>query len=108
MPYFKFSNLFQIVELLLENGAHLDQLDQQNQSPLAVLQSKKQLAGLGLLPLEHVSLKCIVARAVCKYGITYGDGDLPRELGRFIELHRPTKQNDSDGSKSKTSRGNRV
>ncbi len=79
-----------------------------------MLQNKKQLAGLGLLPLEHVSLKCIVARAVCKYGITYGDGDLPRELNHFIELHRPTKKaasgDDHEGgsNKSRTGRGNRV
>lgn len=103
------------MELLLSNGAHLDQLDQQNQSPLAALQSKKQLAGLGLLPLEHVSLKCIVARAVCKYGIPYGDGDLPRELSEFIELHRPTKKpttsedHEATASRSnRNSRGNRV
>lgn len=79
-----------------------------------MLQNKKQLAGLGLLPLEHVSLKCIVARAVCKYGITYGDGDLPRELSHFIELHRPTKKtaggDDHDGgsNKNRNGRGNRV
>lgn len=102
------------MELLLENGAHLDQLDQQNQSPLTVLQSKKQLSGLGLLPLEHVSLKCIAARAVCKYGLTYGDGDLPRELCHFIELHRPTKklsnveEQDGPGTRNRNSRSSRV
>jgi hypothetical protein len=71
----------------LKNGAHIDQLDNFNLNPMLILQ---KTPNVGFSVQEHVTLKCITARAVCAFKVSYNDGDLPKELEKFVELHRPS------------------
>ncbi len=82
----QYSLNIQMVEHLLEQGAHLDQLDKSNRSPLALLLAKPYL---GFSPLSHLSLKCMTARVIGQHRIPYTSSDLPRELVKFVDLHRP-------------------
>ena len=95
----------QIVDLLLENGAHADQLDNQNHSALEILQSRARWFEFS--PLQHLTLKCIASRAVCLMGMRFAPGDLPRELEQFVELHRPTQLDDLQQGSSAGSGTNR-
>jgi len=74
-----------IVDLLLKHGSHVDQLDNANQNPLDILRRRP-----GFPLLEHISLKCMAAKAVCDHRISYTPQDLPRELCSFVAIHCPT------------------
>jgi len=89
-----------LVDLLLHHGSHVDQLDNLNHNPLAVLQSRP---GIGFSPLDHISLKCLSARVLCEHVISFQPEDLPRELIQFVEIHRPS-HNAEDG-RPQSSRG---
>lgn len=95
----------QLVDLLLSSGSHVDQLDNSNQNPLAILQSR---SGIGFSALEHISLKCLSAQSICKYNIAFKPEDLPRELMHYVEIHRPTPMVPDDArSHSPRSKSNR-
>jgi len=81
--------------MLLKAGAHIDQLDVQNQRPLEAL-DRRQIPGLEYSPIDHITLKCLSARAVCAYDIPFCSEELPRELETFLELHRPKKLRTED------------
>src|ERR1700743_3349236 len=88
---------FQVVELLLQEGAHVDQLDVNNQSPMNVLLQKPSF---NFDSLNHIGLKCLCARAIGVNQIVYTSQDLPRELEIFVERHRPKSRADDAGSSS--------
>jgi hypothetical protein len=90
----------QVVDLLLQEGAHVDQLDVHNQSPLKVLLEKPNFS---FDPLNHIGLKCLAARAIGANHIIYNSDDLPRELAIFVERHRPKRPDDPNCSRHKRS-----
>lgn len=87
-----------MVELLLKHGAHVDQLDNSNQSPMNILCVKPSFA---FNPLQHIGLKCLAARAIGIHQIRYGVADLPKELDDFVECHRPKPRPDDSALCSK-------
>lgn len=62
-----FLDCLQIVKLLLDTGAHLDQPNRKGDTPAHVL----ALNAHNIVLLKYSSLKCLAATAVCKYGIPY-------------------------------------
>jgi len=75
------------VEYLLQFGADPDQFDRSNRSPLVTLVSRPYP---GFTPMTFTSLKCLSARALGRAPeVKYNDDDIPKELLKFIELHRP-------------------
>lgn len=76
----------QIAQFLVDSGAHIDQLDRANKSPLGQLLATPYT---GFLPLSHISLKCLSAKAIGTSGIPYSPKELPRELAEFLKLHLP-------------------
>lgn len=71
-----------MVQCLLDNGAHADAANK-----------KRQLASteIGHLwpkwnMLEHVTLKCLAARAVKEFGIPYED-EIPQSLVPYLQMH---------------------
>ena len=78
----------QIVNLLLQNGAHVDLMDKpRSPSPLKRLQ---RISNFTIYPLRHISLKCLAARAVQEGPAKYRQHAprlLPRELTAFLRRH---------------------
>lgn len=95
---------FQLVKLLLHHGSHVDQLDNENRNPLAIIKAR---GNADFSCLSHISLKCIAARAVTTYNVPFLPTDLPKELVSFVEIHRPSPQSEDNRSHSPRSRGHR-
>jgi len=89
-----------IVNLLLKHGSHVDQLDNANQNPLDILRRRP-----GFPVLEHISLKCMAAKAVCESRISYTPQDLPRELCAFVAIHCPTAPEEGQGRSHRNNGG---
>ena len=73
MPFlfpFVTRNLFlsQIVELLLDNGAHIDLRNAHGQRPTSML---RNIPGCQINPLKYTSLRCLAAAAVTQHGLRY-------------------------------------
>ncbi len=73
----------EIVETLLENGAHIDARNDINQRPLELL---RHVPDCKINPLNYMSLKCMAARAVVQHGLHYKN-EVPAILEKFIEDH---------------------
>ncbi len=71
------------MELLLENGAHIDQRNANGQRPTYML---KLIPGCKINVLRFTDLKCLAAATVSKHAIAYRD-EVPRMLEDFIESH---------------------
>lgn len=72
-----------IVELLLRNGAHIDQKDLTGNQPcrrLAVINRCK------INPLRYTTLKCLASIKVKLNNLIY-KGVVPIEIENFIDLH---------------------
>lgn len=72
-----------IIQLLLENDAHIDTCNRYGVTPYSLVFRQ---ADFGFRPFDHVSLKCLAARAVVTYGVSYV-GHVPKTLEEFIPLH---------------------
>ncbi|KAK6633111.1 hypothetical protein RUM43_012855 [Polyplax serrata] len=73
-----------MVELLLENGGHLDQPNYKGECPKSLLMQNQT----GLYLIKYVSLKCLAATAVVHYSIPY-KGHVPATLETFLAFHQP-------------------
>ncbi|KAL0861190.1 hypothetical protein ABMA27_009671 [Loxostege sticticalis] len=83
IPY-NFSS--ELVEALLEGGAHIDQPNKFGDLP-ADLVAKNRDSRVKVL--EHISLACLAARAVLASGRPVPPNSLPHTLVDFLDLHRP-------------------
>ncbi|XP_054707076.1 protein fem-1 homolog B-like [Uloborus diversus] len=83
-PITDFMTLHSIITRLLEAGAHIDRANNEGESPFeAVLTG---VAEIILKSQNHISLKCISAKAVKKYHIPY-KGIIPKTLVAFTDMH---------------------
>lgn len=73
----------QLVQLLLDHGAHLDQPNRAGDCP-AIFVAVNPLNNVHLL--NYVTLRCLAATAVCKYKIPY-QGQIPATLETFVKFH---------------------
>ncbi|XP_053983870.1 protein fem-1 homolog B [Hylaeus volcanicus] len=81
-----FETLYTIIMELIEAGAHMDTINSRGQTPYyAAITGEVESI---LRTQTKLSLKCIAARAVKTYNLSYCER-VPRSLESFIELHGP-------------------
>jgi ankyrin repeat protein len=73
----------EIVELLLDNGAHIDLRNAHGQRPTSML---RNIPGCQINPLKYTSLRCLAAAAVTQHGLRYKNV-VPHVLEEVIEAH---------------------
>jgi len=78
-----FFSRFQIVEMLLANGAHIDCRNSLSERPIDLL---KNLPECKINILQYITLKCLAARVVADNQIDY-KAEVPQMLEEFIETH---------------------
>lgn len=74
--------LGKIVVLLLERGAHIDCVNNRGINVAKMLHNRIP----AVCVVDYISLKCLAARVIKKYGIKY-EGEIPVSLVPFINLH---------------------
>ncbi|KAF2904721.1 hypothetical protein ILUMI_01458 [Ignelater luminosus] len=85
-PFSDFATLHSIIVDLTEAGAHIDCVNIRGETPLD--SSATGVAEIILKTQAKLSLKCIAAKAVKAFNLTY-QGHVPHALEAFIELHGP-------------------
>ena len=80
---FKIMTVLQIVEILLENGAHIDARNAAAQRPIDLL---KMIPDCKINPLQFTNLKCLAARVITEQNLPYKN-EVPAMLEGFIEAH---------------------
>lgn len=76
----------EIVEVLLDNGAHIDIRNKEFDRPVDMLRRVPDGAGSKINPLHYITLKCLAARVVAKHGVPYKE-EIPAILEEFIQAH---------------------
>lgn len=85
-PISDFATLHSIIVCLTEAGAHIDSVNIRGETPLD--SASTGVAEIILKAQAKLSLKCIAAKAVKYFNLTY-QGQVPHALESFIELHGP-------------------
>lgn len=85
-PISDFATLHSIIVRLTEAGAHIDSVNIRGETPLD--SASTGVAEIILKAQAKLSLKCIAAKAVKTFNLTY-QGHVPHALESFIELHGP-------------------
>ncbi|KAJ9592024.1 hypothetical protein L9F63_001463, partial [Diploptera punctata] len=85
-PISDFLTLHSIIMELTEAGAHMDSVNAQGETPFEA--ATTGVAEIILRTQTKLSLKCMAAKAVKAYNLTY-QGQVPQSLESFIELHGP-------------------
>ncbi|PSN51229.1 Protein fem-1 B [Blattella germanica] len=85
-PISDFLTLHSIIMDLTEAGAHMDSVNAQGETPFEA--ATTGVAEIILRAQTKLSLKCMAAKAVKTYNLTY-QGQVPQSLESFIELHGP-------------------
>ena len=83
-PISDFLTLHAITTCLIESGAHMDAVNDKNQTPLE--SATTGVAEILLKTQTKISLKCLSAKAIQKYQIDFS-GLFPPPIVRFIEFH---------------------
>lgn len=73
-----------IVRILLDYGAHMDQPNRSGERPMTLIANNSNNS---IKLMKYSSLKCIAASAIIKYKVPYCD-QIPKTLEEFVELHR--------------------
>ena len=76
----------EIVEILLDNGAHIDIRNNEFDRPVDMLKRVPEGAGSKINPLHYTTLKCLAARVVAKHSVPYKE-EIPAILEEFIQAH---------------------
>ena len=79
-------SISQIVETLLENGAHIDARNSHGLRPLDML---KNIPDCKINPLQYLTLRCLAASAIARNRLPYKREipEIPTVLEEFIEAH---------------------
>lgn len=85
-PISDFLTLHNIIMALIENGAHMDTVNQMGATPFD--SATTGVAEIILRTQKKLSLKCLAAKVVKIHGIPF-KGQVPHHLEAFIELHGP-------------------
>lgn len=73
----------QLVRLLLDHGAHLDQPNRAGDCPMQLI----AINPMSTIPLvNYISLRCLAATAIVKNQIPY-IGEVPSTLQEFVGFH---------------------
>ena len=82
----QFFSISQIVETLLENGAHIDARNSHGLRPLDML---KNIPDCKINPLQYLTLRCLAASAIARNRLPYKREipEIPTVLEEFIEAH---------------------
>ncbi|XP_033211455.1 protein fem-1 homolog B isoform X2 [Belonocnema kinseyi] len=83
-PISDFMTLHAIIMGLIEAGAHMDTVNSQGKTPYEA--ATTGVAEIILRTQTKLSLKCMAAKAVKTYNLSYC-GSVPQSLESFIELH---------------------
>ncbi|XP_043283534.1 protein fem-1 homolog B isoform X2 [Venturia canescens] len=83
-PISGFMTLHCIILELIDAGAHIDTVNSLGKTPYEA--AATGVAEIILRTRTKISLKCMAAKAVKTYGLSY-NGHVPRTLESFIELH---------------------
>lgn len=86
-PRLSHESVERIVQKLLAKGSHPDRVNMAGQTPLDLI----PLGKIKSLISSYISLKCLAARVISKYNISYID-EVPSVLYSFIELHSNINQ----------------
>jgi len=81
-----FKTLHSIILALLEAGAHIDSVNSAAETPLT--KAASGVAEIILKSQSRMSLKCLAAKSVRKYNLSY-QGQVPLCLESFIRIHGP-------------------
>jgi len=73
----------EIVETLLDHGAHIDARNANGQRPLDML---KLISDCKINPLQYLTLRCLAAGAIVRHRLPYKQ-EIPTMLEEFIEAH---------------------
>ena len=76
-------SIFEIINRLLQDGAHVDQVDNNGDTVLDLL-GPKSIAEVNYV--KHQSLQCLAARVLRRSGVEVGHV-LPPDLLRFVQVH---------------------
>jgi len=76
----------EIVEILLDNGAHIDIRNNDSDRPVDMLKRVPEGAGSKINPLHYTTLKCLAARVVADNRVPYKE-EIPAILEEFIQAH---------------------
>ncbi|XP_069787354.1 protein fem-1 homolog C isoform X2 [Narcine bancroftii] len=76
----------EIMNLLINAGAHFDATNFHKQTACDLLNEKEMGKNL-IQPINHTTLQCLAARAIVKHQLVY-EGHIPEKLEAFILLHR--------------------
>lgn len=83
-PISDFLTLHSVIMALIEAGAHMDTVNSKGQTPFEAAMTG--VAEIILRTQSKLSLKCMAAKAVKKFNLSY-QGQVPQTLEHFIELH---------------------
>ena len=82
-----------LIELLLNNGAHLDACNSDHVSPMQMLVEDTTGGATDsaccckcVAPLKYLTLQCLAARTIIKHDIKY-EGCVPTKLESFVRMH---------------------
>ncbi|XP_064474971.1 protein fem-1 homolog B-like [Ornithodoros turicata] len=84
-PISDFLTLHAIITGLVESGAHCDVTNARGETALEA--STTGVAEIILRTQTQISLKCLAARAVSRFELPFRDGEVPKSLVGFIEMH---------------------
>lgn len=85
MFHWKTKKKQQVVRVLLDYGAHLDQPNRAGEHPHYLIAFNSS----NTIPIiNYTSLKCIVASTIIKNRIQYKN-QIPKTLELFVQLHEP-------------------
>ena len=83
-PISDFLTLHSITTSLIESGAHMDAVNDKNETPLQ--SATTGVAEILVKTQTKISLKCLSAKAIKKYKISYG-GLFAAPIVHFIDIH---------------------
>ena len=72
----------EVVNTLLDHGAHLDVPDSRNICPIDILKSHRQFASARVS-----SLKCLATRSIVKEEVPFLPEDVPYNLNDYVKFH---------------------
>lgn len=76
--------LFQLIQTLLDAGAHLDQPNKYDDRAVHFI----TMNATNIIPLiNYTTLKCLAATVITKYKIPYRN-QIPKTLEDFVKLHQ--------------------
>lgn len=73
----------QLVKLLIDFGAHLDEPNDTGMSPLDAIRDYSDIC-----VINYITLKCLCATQIVKRNISYV-GQIPKTLENFVRMHEP-------------------